>query len=98
MNLHESNLSLRYVTTRNYVHIVTQSQKMFIVTCIDVCNIYPSVLGHQLFWFNSRPDSPGTNYGRCVDVLAPGQWIRSASHRYVIYYSQCIHKASGTCV
>ncbi|XP_065900571.1 uncharacterized protein [Dysidea avara] len=36
--------------------------------------------GHQLYWFNSRPNSPGSNYGRCVDILAPGQWIRSASY------------------
>ena len=38
------------------------------------------ILGHQLYWLNSQPDSPGTNYGRCVDIFAPGQWIISASH------------------
>ena len=37
--------------------------------------------GHMLYWFNSLSNSPGTNYGQCVDVFAPGQWIRSASHR-----------------
>jgi len=49
------------------------------VFCTIVENIL-FVLGHQLFWFASRSDSPGTNYGRCVDILAPGQWIRSASY------------------
>ena len=49
------------------------------VACVPI-NIFSPVLGHQLYWFNSRPNSPGSNYGRCVDILAPGQWIRSASH------------------
>ena len=37
----------------------------------------------MLYWFNSQPNSPGTNYGRCVHIFAHGQWIRSASHQYV---------------
>lgn len=36
--------------------------------------------GDRLYWFSSSPNSPGTNYGRCVDVFAPGQWISSAVH------------------
>ena len=34
----------------------------------------------QLYWFSSSQNSPGTNYGPCVDIFAPGQWVRSASH------------------
>lgn len=36
--------------------------------------------GDRLYWFSSSSSSPGTNYGRCVDVFAPGQWISSAGH------------------
>lgn len=36
--------------------------------------------GDQLYWFDSSSSSPGTNYGKCVDIFAPGQWIRSAYH------------------
>ena len=36
--------------------------------------------GDQLYWFSSSSTSPGTNYGKCVDIFAPGQWIRSAYH------------------
>ena len=37
--------------------------------------------GDKLYWFSSSHNSPGTNYGKCVDIFAPGQWVRSASHR-----------------
>ena len=36
--------------------------------------------GDKLYWFASSYNSPGTNYGKCVDIFAPGQWVRSASH------------------
>ena len=32
--------------------------------------------GDGLYWFSST----GTNHGQCVDIFAPGQWVRSASH------------------
>ena len=32
--------------------------------------------GDGLYWF----DNSGTNFGKCVDIFAPGQWVRSASH------------------
>ena len=31
----------------------------------------------RLYWF---PRGSGTNWGKCVDIFAPGQWVRSASH------------------
>ena len=34
----------------------------------------------RLYWFDSSSNSPGTNYGSCVQIFAPGQWIRSASY------------------
>ena len=33
--------------------------------------------GDGLYWFEGRS---GTNFGDCVDIFAPGQWVRSASH------------------
>uniref|UniRef100_UPI00397FE904 S8 family serine peptidase n=1 Tax=Salmonella sp. s51228 TaxID=3159652 RepID=UPI00397FE904 len=33
------------------------------------------------YWFFSRPNSPGMNYGRCVDIIAPGQYVHSANYR-----------------
>ena len=33
-----------------------------------------------LYWFNTFSSSPGTNYGKCVDVFAPGQYVLSAAH------------------
>jgi subtilisin family serine protease len=33
--------------------------------------------GDGLYWF---PTAGGTNIGKCVDIFAPGQWVRSASH------------------
>ena len=57
----------------------------------NACNFSPSssrfvvtVGGSQqendkLYWFESSR-SPGTNYGSCVQIFAPGQWIRSATH------------------
>lgn len=36
--------------------------------------------GDQLYWFSTFSNSPGTNYGRCVDIFAPGQWVSSAAH------------------
>ena len=32
--------------------------------------------GDGLYWFTRT----GTNWGKCVDIFAPGQWVRSASH------------------
>ena len=32
--------------------------------------------GDGLYWFANS----GTNFGKCVDIFAPGQWVRSASH------------------
>jgi hypothetical protein len=37
--------------------------------------------GDKLYWFSRHSNSPGTNYGKCVDIFAPGQWVRSASHQ-----------------
>ena len=52
-----------------------------IYTYIHIFNFSFQRLGqHMLYWFNSRSNSPGTNYGRCVHIFAHGQWIRSASH------------------
>ena len=31
----------------------------------------------RLYWFSR---GSGTNWGNCVDIFAPGQWVRSASH------------------
>jgi hypothetical protein len=45
-----------------------------------------------LYWFTSRPNSPGTNYGSCVDIFAPGQWIRSAGWKC----DECESSRSGT--
>ena len=45
-----------------------------------------------LYWFTSQPNSPGTNYGSCVDIFAPGQWVRSAGHDC----TDCRSSRSGT--
>ena len=34
----------------------------------------------DVYWFSSTSTSPGNNYGRCVDILAPGQYVQSASY------------------
>eukprot|EP00800_Vazella_pourtalesii_P014571 TRINITY_DN3729_c0_g1_i5.p1 TRINITY_DN3729_c0_g1~~TRINITY_DN3729_c0_g1_i5.p1 ORF type:complete len:790 (-),score=110.76 TRINITY_DN3729_c0_g1_i5:116-2236(-) len=34
----------------------------------------------DVYWFTSRTTSPGSNYGRCVHILAPGQYVVSASY------------------
>ena len=55
----------------------------------DACNFMPASSKHvitvggtqergdRLYWFSGRY---GSNWGKCVDIFAPGQWIRSASH------------------
>lgn len=48
--------------------------------------------GDQLYWFSRTSNSPGTNYGPCVDVFAPGQWVRSAGH----ICDDCTVSMSGT--
>ena len=48
--------------------------------------------GDQLYWFSSTSKSPGTNYGPCVDIFAPGQWVRSAGH----FCDDCTVSMSGT--
>ena len=34
----------------------------------------------DVYWFTSRTTSPGFNYGRCVHIMAPGQYVVSASY------------------
>ncbi|KAI6649236.1 Proteinase T-like [Oopsacas minuta] len=34
----------------------------------------------DVYWFTSRTTSPGSNYGRCVHIMAPGQYVLSASY------------------
>ena len=34
----------------------------------------------DVYWFTSRTTSPGFNYGRCVHMMAPGQYVVSASY------------------
>lgn len=58
----------------------------------DACGYHPAASRHaitvggtqqegdQLYWFSSSSTSPGTNFGPCIDIFAPGQWVRSASH------------------
>ena len=58
----------------------------------DACNYSPSRLrdvitvggsrkdSDQIYWFDRTTNSPGTNYGPCVDLFAPGQWVNSAGH------------------
>ena len=48
--------------------------------------------GDKLYWFSSSSRSPGTDYGKCVDIFAPGQWIRSAGH----FCDDCLVSMSGT--
>ena len=48
--------------------------------------------GDQLYWFSSSSNSPGTNWGPCVDIFAPGQWVRSAGH----FCDDCTVSMSGT--
>ena len=48
--------------------------------------------GDGLFWFNTFYNSPGTNYGECVNIFAPGQWVRSAS----ILSDNHLQQSSGT--
>ena len=48
--------------------------------------------GDQLYWFSRTSNSPGTNFGPCVDIFAPGQWIRSAGHNC----DDCTVSMSGT--
>ncbi|XP_065906912.1 extracellular serine proteinase-like isoform X2 [Dysidea avara] len=42
--------------------------------------------------YNNRPNGGGTNYGKCVDIFAPGQNIRSAG----ISSRTAVVKSSGT--
>ncbi|KAI6649235.1 Proteinase T-like [Oopsacas minuta] len=34
----------------------------------------------DVYWFTSRTTSPGFNYGRCVHIMAPGQYVVSSSY------------------
>ena len=70
----------------------------------DACDYHPAASryaitvggtqedGDHLYWFSSSSRSPGTNFGKCVDIFAPGQWIRSAGHQCY----DCLISMSGT--
>ncbi|WP_411023234.1 S8 family serine peptidase, partial [Salmonella sp. s51228] len=33
----------------------------------------------HVYWYSTLPSSPGMNYGYCVDVMAPGEYIWGAN-------------------
>ena len=70
---------LRYASVSQVVFAI---RALYMLVYIHHILVYQLciIVGHQLYWFNSRSNSPGSNYGRCVDIFAPGQWIRSAAH------------------
>ena len=49
-------------------------------------------LGDEVYWFDIWENSPGSNYGPCVDIFAPGQWIHSAG----VNCNDCEVTRSGT--
>ena len=48
--------------------------------------------GDGVYWFEEVATSPGSNYGPCVDIFAPGQWIYSAG----LNCTHCVVTKSGT--